>query len=491
MKFKDFITGKVNLEDIDTVIEEPVDVEPTVIEPRVRIADVVNKIMEQEANSAAEDSKVIATVVEPAISNSLTAKTYNMSTDVKSARTAIGMKLDDLAIVITELLDIVRKYQLEPETINESALAEFKAKLNVLNSMAGTSFNTDINSESDFEGYVELMTKILTNVAEDISILKSELATFVSKVISELNGLKVEKYKEVVAKTLDDIKAQPAKVVTVADHILEVVAGMENITREALIENIKHHEYIISGANETEGTMEDNISMDTGLRDEQIDNIVAAVESYIKVANSNPIVKVALTGGDLSKTLTSFTVNLLPKLNSVYKGILEILGKENFESEVGNTTDNVKNEINKQLVALVDLTVKDEESNITYVHHKDGFYSVEGNSLVKENYPITKVPNLSYDRFTTIATSMEVVNTPSDVLVSFPDTIVKLLKSDAFEVTDTKQLFSVNVALGTILGLVGLYRDEVVYGIYGLQKSLSELGLAYLNIILTLKGKSK
>ena len=270
MKFKDFITGKVNLEDIDTVIEEPVDVEPTVIEPRVRIADVVNKIMEQEANAAAEDSKVIATVVEPAISNSLTAKTYNMSTDVKSARTAIGMKLDDLAIVITELLDIVRKYQLEPETINESALAEFKAKLNVLNSMAGTSFNTDINSESDFEGYVELMTKILTNVAEDISILKSELATFVSKVISELNGLKVEKYKEVVAKTLDDIKAQPAKVVTVADHILEAVAGMENITREALIENIKHHEYIISGANETEGTMEDNISMDTGLRDEQI-----------------------------------------------------------------------------------------------------------------------------------------------------------------------------------------------------------------------------
>ena len=86
---------------------------------------------------------------------------------------------------------------------------------------------------------------------------------------------------------------------------------------------------------------------------------------------------------------------------------------------------------------------------------------------------------------------MEVVNTPSDVLVSFPDTIVKLLKSDAFEVTDTKQLFSVNVALGTILGLVGLYRDEVVYGIYGLQKSLSELGLAYLNIILILKGKSK
>ena len=472
MKFKDFITGKVNLEDIDTVIEEPVDVEPTVIEPRVRIEDVVNKIMKQEDNAAAEDSKVIATVVEPAISNSLTAKTYNMSTDVKSARTAIGMKLDDLAIVITELLEIVRKYQLEPETINESALAEFKAKLNVLNSMAGTSFNTDINSESDFEGYVELMTKILTNVAEDISILKSELATFVSKVISELNGLKVEKYKEVVAKTLDDIKAQPAKVVTVADHILEAVAGMENITREALIENIKHHEYIISGANETEGTMEDNISMDTGLRDEQIDNIVAAVESY-------------------SKTLTSFTVNLLPKLNSVYKGILEILGKENFESEVGNSTDNVKNEINKQLVALVDLTVKDEESNITYVHHKDGFYSVEGNSLVKESYPITKVPNLSYDRFTTIATSMEVVNTPSDVLVSFPDTIVKLLKSDAFEVTDTKQLFSVNVALGTILGLVGLYRDEVVYGIYGLQKSLSELGLAYLNIILTLKGKSK
>ena len=112
MKFKDFTTGKVNLEDIDTVIEEPVDVEPTVIEPRVRIADVVNKIMEQEANAAAEDSRVIATVVEPAISNSLTAKTYNMSTDVKSARTAISMKLDDLAIVITELLDIVRKYQL-------------------------------------------------------------------------------------------------------------------------------------------------------------------------------------------------------------------------------------------------------------------------------------------------------------------------------------------------------------------------------------------
>ena len=46
MKFKDFITGKVNLEDIDTVIEEPVDVEPTVIEPRVRIADVVKKLMQ-------------------------------------------------------------------------------------------------------------------------------------------------------------------------------------------------------------------------------------------------------------------------------------------------------------------------------------------------------------------------------------------------------------------------------------------------------------
>ena len=48
---------------------------------------------------------------------------------------------------------------------------------------------------------------------------------------------------------------------------------------------------------------------------------------------------------------------------------------------------------------------------------------------------------------------------------------------------------SVNVALGTILGLTGLYRDEVLYGIYGLQKSLSEIGLAYFNLVTVLGGK--
>lgn len=489
MKLSDF-TGakKLNLEEleapIDTEIEEP---EQPSFDTGPKIADIYNRIMEREAQNEAIEAKRVAYIMDPIISNSLTAKAATNATEFNTSVSNFKDKLDNIAIITSQMLEIVRKYQHEPETIQETDVQAFRDKLVVLNSMLDK--NYVVSTEDTFEGYVEMMTKVLTNVAEDIDGLRSELATLISKVISELNGLKVEKYKEIIAKTVDDVKKQPAKIVTIADHLLEAVNKMEEVTEATLIEHIKHHEYIISGATEVQGTMEDNISNDTGLRDDDIAKIVGAVMAYVNVCRNNPVAMLTLNDGNLTASLTAFTTITLPKLNVVYKAILELLDKESFEDEIASENDleKVKAAVNKFLCEFASYSGTEDECS--FLHWEKGCYKVENDVIQKEEYNVTRVPKIDYERLTSISTIMNTVVTPSSVLVSFPETLIQLLKSKAFETTDTKQLTSRNVALGVILGLTGLYRDEVLYGIYGLQKSLSEIGLAYFNLVTVLGGK--
>ena len=58
-----------------------------------------------------------------------------------------------------------------------------------------------------------------------------------------------------------------------------------------------------------------------------------------------------------------------------------------------------------------------------------------------------------------------------------------LLKSNELEANETNQLYNITLVLGVIATLANLYRDEVIYGIYGLHKSLSEIGNAYYNVV--------
>ena len=489
MKLSDFTgTKKLNLEElevpIDTEIEEP---EQPSFDTGPKIADIYNRIMEREAQNEAIEAKRVAYIMDPIISNSLTAKAAVTESAFNTSVSNFKDKLDNIAIITTQMLEIVRKYQHEPETIEESDVQAFRDKLIVLNTMLNKDFV--VSTEDTFEGYVEMMTKVLTNVATDIDSLRSELATLISKVISELNGLKVEKYKEIVAKTVNDLKKQPAKIVTIADHLIEAVNKMEDVTEEALIEHIKHHEYIISGATEVQGTMEDNISNDTGLREEDITKIVGAVMAYVNICRNNPVAMLALNDGNLSETLNAFTTITLPKLNVVYKAILELLDKESFENEIASDNDleKTKAAVNKFLCEFASYSGTEDECS--FLHWEKGCYKVENDIIEKEEYAVKRVPKIDYERLTSISTLMNTVVTPSSTLVAFPETLIQLLKSKAFEVDDTKQLMSVNVALGTVLGLTGLYRDEVLYGIYGLQKSLSEIGLAYFNLVTVLGGK--
>ena len=493
MKLNDFVTDSVNLEEVDNIIET----QPEVNEPETndvptirtgpKIADVYNKIMQREAENELLEAKRVNVVLDPMITNSLTYKSANTTSEFNGSVKGFKNQLDDLAIIVTEMLEIVRQYQHEPENIDSSAVQNFRSKLVVLNTMLNKDY--ELNTEDTIVGYVEMMTKVLTNVADDISSIRSELATLISKVVSEINGLKVEKYKEIINKTVEDLKKQPAKIVTIADHLIEAIYQMEEVTEEKLIDHIKHHEYIISGATEVQGTMEENISNDTGLRDDDINKIVAAVMAYVNICKNAPVARLALNDGNLGDSVNAFSTKTLPKLNLVYKAILELLDKESFESEI-KTDDNlntVKIAVNKFLCDFA--SYSDTEDEFTFLHWEKGCYKVDNDIIRKEEYTSTRTPLMSYERLTYISTLMNTVVTPSNVLVSFPETLIQLLKSKAFDVDDTKNLTSVNVALGVILGLTGLYRDEVLYGIYGLQKSLSEIGLAYFNLVTTLGGK--
>ena len=86
---------------------------------------------------------------------------------------------------------------------------------------------------------------------------------------------------------------------------------------------------------------------------------------------------------------------------------------------------------------------------------------------------------------------LETVSVPSNVLVQFPKILIALLNSEAMIPNETIRLFNINLTLGVILGLIGMYRDELVFGIYGLSKSLSEVTDAYYNVIKAVENIAK
>ena len=69
--------------------------------------------------------------------------------------------------------------------------------------------------------------------------------------------------------------------------------------------------------------------------------------------------------------------------------------------------------------------------------------------------------------------------------------MIALLNSEAMIVNNTTRLFNINLTLATILGLIGMYRDELIYGIYGVYKSISELTDAYYNVIKAVESVSR
>ena len=113
MKLSDFTgTKKLNLEElevpIDTEIEEP---EQPSFDTGPKIADIYNRIMEREAQNEAIEAKRVAYVVDPIISSSLTAKAAVLDSAFNTSVSNFKDQLDNIAIVTTQMLEIVRKYQ--------------------------------------------------------------------------------------------------------------------------------------------------------------------------------------------------------------------------------------------------------------------------------------------------------------------------------------------------------------------------------------------
>ena len=147
-------------------------------------------------------------------------------------------------------------------------------------------------------------------------------------------------------------------------------------------------------------------------------------------------------------------------------------------------TNKIKTDINKYIAAFAESVGVDNDNKL-YLYHQDGYYVLkEDKTIAKVNIPDgTKLPVLNNEKLTYLTNVLQTINISSGLLTQFPASMVLLLKSRELEVNETNHLHNIVLVLGVITTLANLYRDEVIYGIYGLHKSLSEIGNAYFNIV--------
>ena len=117
--------------------------------------------------------------------------------------------------------EIVKQYQHNSESIDYNYVNEL---LNTINSRTKSNFT--INSE-DIVGYAEMMNSILNNTADNIDSTRGSLATLLSKVESEINGIKVDKYKEILIKIQSDIQNKSARIVGITDALIKATKAVE------------------------------------------------------------------------------------------------------------------------------------------------------------------------------------------------------------------------------------------------------------------------
>ena len=410
---------------------------------------------------------------------------------------------------LANITPAVNMYRKHTELINQEGITG----LNLMSARDNKIYNHNIvfNHEDGLEGYIEVMNKVLSNTADSTDNLKSEIATMINGFISEVNGLKIDKYKEIILKVKSEISNRSNKIVSTVDKLLESLNTLDTVTLDSLKELIKTQEYLISSLGKDDTTVDKAIGADQGLKTEQINRLAETIMAYYNTAVGNLIVRDILTsdrdqdGVDhklevLGGALKGFMVDLLPHLNVTYKDILKLLRTQDVTIETlqpEQINDALKDTIDKNLVKFISHVggFKIPEGTRTNLYHEQGYYILkEDGALYKHIYgneKIDNVPNMNSEKLLYMSGILETVSVPSNVLVQFPKILIALLNSEAMIPNETIRLFNINLTLGVILGLIGMYRDELVFGIYGLSKSLSEVTDAYYNVIKAVENIAK
>ena len=386
--------------------------------------------------------------------------------------------------------ELVKNYQYNSESLDMELT---KNLISGYNKRMKTNFT--LNAE-DIVGYSEVMNEILNHTADNIDTTRGNLATLMGKVESEINGIKVDKYKEILIKIQNDIQNKSARIVAVADTLLKTVGVIEDKSEEGLQEAIKKMEYGLGALHKDDVTVANSIGVEQGLTNDQIVNLAQAVRTYLDILSSNKIAIDCLntTADDdttwqnnISNTLSAFVTKVLPGLNTTYKTLLKVLHSEDPMTKTlqpNEISDKLRSDINKYIAAFAKVVGVENDDKL-YIYHQSGYYALkEDENIVKVVIPDdAQLPVLTNEKLTFLTNVLQTTNITSSVLTQFPNTMSVLLKSNELEANETNQLYNITLVLGVIATLANLYRDEVIYGIYGLHKALSEIGNAYYNVV--------
>lgn len=421
----------------------------------------------------------------------------------------LSKELNHLHSAYATISPVVNLYRHHTEVIDTKLLSSLNAVMELNNRLYNHGIN--FNQEDGLEGYIEVMNRVLSNTADGTDNLKSEIATLINGFISEINGLKIDKYKEIILKVKTEVTNKSNKTVSAADKLIEAISRLETVNLENIKEVIKTQEYLLSSLGKDDTTVDKAIGSDQGLKTEQINRLADVVMAYYNVAVANPILRDILTSDKkeneidykleiLGGALKGFMVDLLPHLNITYKEILYLLRTDNPLIETTpaeQITQALKNTVDEQLVKFIRNVggFKIEGGIRTNLYHEQGYYILKDDgALYKYSYdPNTnnRIPDMNVEKLLYVSGLLETICVPSNILIQFPKILIALLNSEAMIPNDTVRLFNINLTLGVILGLIGIYRDELVFGIYGLSKALSEVTDGYYNVVKAVENIAK
>lgn len=411
----------------------------------------------------------------------------------------IGKIFNHLASInhtVSSILEIVHKYQKEPTSINTEEIVSFKSKAQYLLGLLDS--KVTISNEDSFENYVELMSSVLNTTVDNIDMVKSSIATNLNKLVGEIEAMDLNKYIAATKAIQSKIQSSSAKVVTLVDHMLEAVVDevrpvltsgeVSEDLKDKIRKLIQHHNYLISTVINKDVSASDSIGLNTQLSDQQVEQLVNAYMFYIKVCTNNPTVSNSLVDveqeGDnlvnvdkISNLLTRF----LNKSLVTFINLQDIISSTILNKKLISIDNNLDTNINSSLFNILSSREIDGSLDLYY---RDGEYKFQDGRLVKVPCDKeVKLPKLYNNKYNTIANLQQSVVLNNLFLIEYPKNMINYLKSRELDVTDTEQLQSVTIALGVILALSNIYRDEMLYGIQRVHNSLTQIGYAYYNII--------
>lgn len=401
----------------------------------------------------------------------------------------VRRQLEKLTMLVGLSKDVVKDYQFNTESLD---MDKFKSLLVRYNSRLETTFN--INQE-DIEGYVEVMDNILNHTADSIDNVRSNLVGMLNKLESELNGIKVEKYKEIMINIQKDIESKSARIVNVTDNIIKSVIELEDKSVESIQSYVKKMEHSLSLLHNSDVSVKESIGVEAGLTNDQVVNLSQSVVNFLSILSTNKVAIDCLQStteddstwqDNVSEVLSAFITKMLPGLSTTYKTLLKVLSIEDpivKTLQPEQIRDKLKKDIYKYIETFAEVLDIDEDKKL-FLYHENGYYAIQEDKLVKVNIPSdVKLPTVTNEKLTYITNVLQTTNVTGSLLNQFPSTMVTLLKSKELEANDTNNLYNIVLVLGVIATLANIYRDEVVYGVYGLYKSLSEIGNAYFNLV--------